>query len=79
MTFLESRWHCIFGDGCQGVLTGPAEDLVQGCCSYGAHFTDADDARRVERAAKTLTADQWQFKAQGQRRGREDVQVAASR
>ncbi len=62
VTFLESGWHCIFGKGCQGVLTGPAEDLVQGCCSYGAHFTDADDVRRVERAAKTLTADQWQFK-----------------
>ena len=47
------------------MLTGPAEDLVQGCCSYGAHFTDAEDARRVERAAKTLTADQWQFKSRG--------------
>jgi hypothetical protein len=63
VTFLESGWECIFGRGCQGVLTGPAEDLVQGCCSYGAHFTDDDDARRVERAAKTLTADQWQFKS----------------
>jgi hypothetical protein len=65
VTFLESGWHCIFGAGCQGVLTGPAEDLVQGCCSYGAHFTDADDVRRVEKAAKTLTADQWQFKSRG--------------
>ena len=25
--------------GCHGVLTGPAPELVQGCCSYGAHFT----------------------------------------
>jgi hypothetical protein len=65
VTFLESAWTCIFGRGCQGVLTGPAEDLVQGCCSYGAHFTDADDARRVERAAKGLTKDQWQFKDRG--------------
>ena len=40
VTFLLSRWTCIFGDGCQGVLTGPAPELVQGCCSYGAHFTD---------------------------------------
>jgi hypothetical protein len=65
VTFLASNWHCIFGNGCQGVLTGPAEDLVQGCCSYGAHFTDDEDAERVERAATTLTADQWQFKSKG--------------
>ena len=68
VTFLESNWTCIFGHGCQGVLTGPTPELVQGCCSYGAHFTDEKDAQRVERAAKRLTADQWQFKAKGQRR-----------
>ena len=65
ITFLESGWNCIFGHGCQGVLTGPAEELVQGCCSYGAHFTDKADARRVEKAAKTLSADQWQFISKG--------------
>ena len=65
VTFLESNWHCIYGNGCQGVLTGPADELVQGCCSYGAHFTDDADAKRVEKAAKTLTADQWQFKSRG--------------
>jgi hypothetical protein len=61
VTFLESAWTCIFGRGCQGVLTGPAPELVQGCCSYGAHFTGAKDARRVEAAAATLTPEQWQF------------------
>ncbi len=61
VTFLESRWTCIFGRGCQGVLTGPAPELVQGCCSYGAHFTGARDARRVQAAAATLTPEQWQF------------------
>jgi hypothetical protein len=61
VTFLESRWTCIFGNGCQGVLTGPAPELVQGCCSYGAHFTSAKDARRVEAVAATLTPEQWQF------------------
>ncbi len=63
VTFLESRWTCIFGNGCQGVLTGPAPELVQGCCSYGAHFTSAKDARRVEAVAATLTPEQWQFHA----------------
>jgi hypothetical protein len=69
VTFLTSPWTCIFGNGCQGVLTGPAPELVQGCCSYGAHFIDADDIARVEKVAETLTADQWQFRKQGRQRG----------
>jgi hypothetical protein len=67
VTFLLSGWRCIFGKGCQGVLTGPAPELEQGCCSYGAHFTDDDDVERVKAAAKTLTPDQWQFARQGRR------------
>ena len=47
VTFLESNWTCIFGNGCQGVLTGPTPELVQGCCSYGAHFVDEKDRRPV--------------------------------
>ena len=61
VTFLTSSWTCIYGHGCQGVLTGPAPELEHGCCSYGAHFTDAKDLRRVQRAAKTLTKEEWQF------------------
>ena len=61
VTFLLSRWRCIFGDGCQGVLTGPAPDLMQGCCSYGAHFIDDEDVERVVAAAATLTPKDWQF------------------
>lgn len=68
VTFLESNWTCIFARGCQGVLTGPAPELVHGCCSYGAHLTGGKDAKRVEKAAATLTPDQWQFWRQGQRR-----------
>ena len=66
VTFLESNWTCIFACGCQGVLTGPAPELVQGCCSYGAHLTGGKDARRVEKAAARLTPDQWQFFSSGQ-------------
>ncbi len=65
VTFLESNWTCIFGQGCQGVLTGPTPELVQGCCSYGAHFTDEEDRQRVERAALRLSDEQWQFRARG--------------
>ena len=60
VTFLTSNWMCIFGQGCQGVLTGPAPELVQGCCSYGAHFVDKKDVKRVEKFAATLTPDEWQ-------------------
>ena len=69
VTFLLSPWTCIFGNGCQGVLTGPAPEMVQGCCSYGAHFTSDDDVARVEAVARTLTAEQWQFRADGRKRG----------
>lgn len=63
VTFLESNWHCIFGNGCQGVLTGPTPELVQGCCSYGAHFVDKADAKNVRAKAKLLTDEEWQFKS----------------
>jgi hypothetical protein len=69
VTFLLSNWTCIFGNGCQGVLTGPVPELVQGCCSYGAHFVDDDDVARVEAAAATLTDEHWQFRKQGLKRG----------
>jgi hypothetical protein len=69
VTFLRSSWTCIFGSGCQGVLTGPVPELVQGCCSYGAHFSDDDDVKRVNKIAATLTDEQWQFRKQGLARG----------
>src|SRR5579863_2253781 len=61
VTFLTSPWTCIFGNGCQGVLTGPSPELVQGCCSYGAHLVDKADARRVEKVARQLDRDGWQY------------------
>jgi hypothetical protein len=69
LTFLTSSWTCIFGNGCQGVLTSDATDLVQGCCSYGAHFTGKKDRKKVERFAERLTDEQWQFRAVAAERG----------
>jgi hypothetical protein len=69
LTFLTSAWTCIFGSGCIGVLTGPATELQQGCCSYGAHFQDADDANKVRDYAKRLTSQQWQFKKAAKKLG----------
>jgi hypothetical protein len=68
VTFLLSSWRCIFGDGCQGVLTGPVPELEQGCCSYGAHFTDDADVQRVLGAVSRLTPEQWQFYERGHRK-----------
>src|SRR4051794_6421541 len=62
LTFLTSRWTCIFGDGCLGVLTAPAPELVHGCCTYGAHFTGKKDRKKTERFAARLTDEQWQFR-----------------
>lgn len=56
LTWLTSRWRCTFGDGCPGI-TGTA---AHGCCSFGAHFTDADDVARVEAAVARLTPELWE-------------------
>jgi hypothetical protein len=69
VTFLMSAWSCIFGAGCEGVLTGPAAELEQGCCSYGAHFIDDDDVATVEMAAARLTDAQWQHRRKAKRNG----------
>lgn len=69
ITFLLSSWTCIFGAGCKGVLDGDATELVQGCCSYGAHFSGKEDIARVRKAAKTLSSRQWQFKDKGLKSG----------
>lgn len=69
LTFLVSPWTCIYGRGCPGVLTGPAPELEQGCCSYGAHFIDEADEAEVLAYAERLTAAQWQHRDVGRREG----------
>lgn len=61
--FLESRWSCIWGRGCQGILDHPAEHLQQGCCSVGAEMADGDEAMTVSALAATLPAELWQHAA----------------
>lgn len=56
LTWLTSRWQCIFGRGCPGIVGEPDH----GCCSFGAHFTDDDDIARVEAAVERLTPQTWQ-------------------
>lgn len=59
-TFLRSSWSCIYGNGCKGVLDDPAQDLMQGCCSYGAHFIDKNDLAQVKKSVKRLKPEHWQ-------------------
>jgi hypothetical protein len=69
VTFLLSNWSCIYGRGCQGILTGPAPELSQGCCSYGAHLVDDEDLQTVTAAVARLTDANWQHRRKGQRSG----------
>lgn len=65
LTWLCSRWNCIFGRGCQGIVGAPEE----GCCSHGAYFTDTADEKRVHRAALELDPASWQYAKVAERRG----------
>jgi len=66
LTWLTSRWSCIFGQGCQGIYADRPDD---GCCTLGAHFADEDDESRVRKAVRRLTDADWQFRAEGRRNG----------
>ena len=66
LTWLTSRWTCIFGRGCSGIYAARPDD---GCCTLGAHFSDADDEQRVRRFAAQLSPSDWQLRDEGQRGG----------
>ncbi len=66
LTWLTSRWVCIFGRGCGGIMPGRPDD---GCCTLGAHFSDRDDRKRVAGFAAKLTPADWQFHDVGKRKG----------
>lgn len=75
LTWLTSRWTCIFGRGCRGILADRPDD---GCCSHGAHFVDGDDEARVSAAAARLTRQEWQHRPTG-RRGLVETEEDGSR
>ena len=57
LTWLTSRWTCIFGRGCPGIYADRPED---GCCTLGAHFSDTADEKRVKAFARQLTPETWE-------------------
>lgn len=57
LTWLTSRWRCIFGQGCAGIYASAPE---AGCCTLGAHFSDADDQERVAGWVERLDETGWE-------------------
>jgi len=69
LDFLSSRWRCIWGEGCQGILAEPAEELQQGCCSVGAELLDEDESRLIAALAATLDEERFQYADHARRHG----------
>ncbi|WP_443077599.1 hypothetical protein [Streptomyces sp. SP17BM10] len=63
LTWLTSRWSCVFGRGCHGIREG--RGASDGCCTLGAHYSDEDDEKRVAGHAARLTPDIWENFAHG--------------
>ena len=57
LTWLTSRWTCIYGSGCKGIYADRPDD---GCCTLGAHFSSKADERRVRTYVEQLTPETWQ-------------------
>jgi len=68
-SYLLSNWKCIYGEGCKGIHETDTTELMQGCCSFGAHFLDKDDEKTVVRSSRRLTAKNWQNKARAAKLG----------
>jgi len=75
--FLESRWTCIWGRGCLGILDEPAEELGQGCCSIGAELGDLDEAMLISALAATLRPERFEHHDEAEREGifRDDTRL----
>jgi len=69
LTWLTSRYTCIFGRGCRGIY---ADSPETGCCTLGAHFADEGDEERVAGFVAQLTPELWQFHPGGDRVPREE-------
>ena len=61
--FLRSRWTCIWGKGCLGILPEPAEELQQGCCSVGADLGNEDEAMMISAMAAMLSPARFEHHA----------------
>ena len=46
LTWLTSRWMCIWGNGCKGI---DKENPDVGCCNLGAHLADKEDLKNTKK------------------------------
>src|ERR1700691_4917044 len=69
IAFLRSKWTCIWGRGCLGILPEPSPELGQGCCSVGAEFEDEDEARLIGALGATLDPLRFQYHSAAQAGG----------
>jgi hypothetical protein len=72
LTWLCSRWTCIFGRGCHGTVEGQSST---GCCNHGAYFSDKDDEKRVRAFVDELTPELWQMREHAIRPGKKKLDV----
>lgn len=72
LTWLCSRWTCIFGRGCHGTIAGQADT---GCCNHGAYLSDRADEKRVRQYAKELTPELWQLHDEAVRPGSKKLDI----
>ena len=66
LTWLTSRWTCIFGRGCGGIDAARPD---AGCCVHGAHFSEKKDQKRVAKYVKQLTPAMWEHHDVAQKKG----------
>lgn len=66
LTWLTSRWTCIFGRGCKGI---DADRPDAGCCVHGAHFSEKKDKKRVSTWVEKLTPELWENYELGEKGG----------
>ncbi len=67
--FLLSNWRCVYGEGCRGIHPSQDADRRDGCCTYGAHFAEAEDFAKVAAFVPSLSAEVWQHASHGKRVG----------
>lgn len=60
-SFLLSNWTCIWGRGCLGIRSEPAEELGHGCCSLGADLDGVDEARLVSALAAMVPRHRFEY------------------
>jgi hypothetical protein len=67
VSFLTSRYTCIYGAGCPGTATHA--DPERACCRLGAYYVDEHDRAAVESRVDLLGATWMQRHAEARRRG----------